>query len=184
MINRRRIKGIHDITTMEHKPRRKDEIRIGVGSIGLGGIRSKDGFTKKVTVASPRTWVFSTRPKFTRQQKPIEKSLLVEKVEEPVVNVFEEIKEVVVLAEMPGADEGSIGCKIKDDILFISAEATDSWGEKKYEKEILLPFLASPGSLQTSYQNQILEIKLKRREKRKSKKSKNPNSGSKDKKRR
>ncbi len=178
MIKRRRIKGIHDITTMGHKPRRKDEIEMDVGSMGLGGIRSAERFVRKVTVACPRTWVFSTRPRFTRHQKPLEKSLLVEKVEEPVVNVFEEIKEVVVLAEMPGADEGSINCKIKDDILFISAEATDSWGAKRYEKEILLPFIASPRSLKTSYQNQILEIKLKRIEKGKSKKRKSPNSGS------
>jgi HSP20 family molecular chaperone IbpA len=172
MTNRRRIKGLHDITTMEHKSRRKDEIEMDVGSMGLGGIRSAERFARKVTVACPHTWVFSTRPRFTRHQKPLEKSLLVEKVEEPVVNVFKEIKDVVVLAEMPGADEESISCKIKDDILFICAEATDSWGEKKYEKEILLPFIASPGSLKTSYQNQILEIKLKRRGKRKSNKSK------------
>ncbi len=172
MTKRRRIKGIHDVTTIGHKPRRKDEIKIDVGGIGIGGIRSAGGVTKKVTVACPRTWVFSTRPRFIRHQKPVEKSLLVEKVEEPVVNVFEEIKEVVVLAEMPGADEGSIGCKIKDDILFISAEAKDSSGAKKYEKEILLPFMVSPGSLKTSYKNQILEIKLKRKEKGKSKKRK------------
>ncbi len=172
MIKRRRIKGIHDITTIEHKPRRKGENEMDAGSMGLGGIRSADRFARKVTVACPRTWVFSTRPRFIRHQKPLEKSLLVEKVEEPVVNVFEEIKEVVVLAEMPGADKESISCKIKDDILFISAEATDSRGEKKYEKEILLPFIASPRSLETSYQNQILEIKLKRKEKGKSKKRK------------
>lgn len=178
MIKHRRIKGIHDITTMEHKPRRTDSIKIDVGGISLGGIRSKDGFIKKVAVACPRTWVFATRPRFIRHQKPIEKSLLVEKVEEPMVNVFEEIREVVVLAEMPGADKESISCKVKDDILFISAEAQDNWGAKKYEKEILLPFTVSSGSLKTSYENQILEIKLKRRGKRKSKKRKSPNSGS------
>jgi len=77
-----------------------------------------------------------------------------------------------VLAEMPGADQESISCKIKDDILSISAEAKDSWGAKKYEKEILLPFTVSPGSLKTSYKNQILEIKLKRREEEKSEKRK------------
>jgi HSP20 family molecular chaperone IbpA len=76
----------------------------------------------------------------------------------------------VVLAEMLGANKESINCKVKDDILFISAEAKNQWGAKKYEKEILLPFVVSPGSLRTSYENQILEIKLKREEKRTSKK--------------
>lgn len=182
MIKHRRIKGIHDITTIGQKPKRRDGIKIDVGSIRtgirLGGIKSQDAFIKKVTVASPRTWVFTTKPRFLRHQKPIEKSLLVEKVEEPVVTVFDEIEEAVVLAEMPGADKESISCKVKDDILFISAEAQDSYGAKKYEKEILLPFIVSSGSLKTSYENQILEIKLKRKEKRKSKKRKSPNSGS------
>ncbi|MDP3023942.1 MAG: Hsp20 family protein [candidate division Zixibacteria bacterium] len=172
MVKNRRLKGIHDIVTTVHKLRRKDDAVIDAGGTGSGGFGSADESLKKVNLVSPRTWVFSTRPKFTRHQKPIEKSLLVEKVEEPRVNVFKEIKEVVVLAEMPGADKESISCKIKDDILFLSAEAKDSWGAKKYEKEILLPCVISPGSLKTSYENQILEIKLKRKENWKSKKSK------------
>lgn len=168
----RRLKGIHDIITTVPKPRRKDNTEIDVGGAGFGGFGSADESIKKVNLVCPRTWVFSTRPKFIRHQKPIEKSLLVEKVEEPKVNIFEEIKEVAVLAELPGADKDNINCKVKDDILFISAEAKDQWGAKKYEKEILLPFIVSPGSLKTSYENQILEIKLKRKENGKSKKSK------------
>jgi len=172
MVKRRRIKGIHDIATIAHKPKRKDNNEIDVGGAGFGGFGPADKSIKKVNMVCPRTWVFSTRPKFIRHQKPIEKSLLVEKVEEPVVNVLDEIKEVVLLAELPGADKESISCKVKDDILFISAEAKDQWGAKKYEKEILLPFMVSPTSLKTSYENQILEIKLARRGKGKSKKSK------------
>ena len=178
MANRRRIKGIHDIITLGHKPRATDSVKMDVEGMGLGGIRPKERISTKATATCPRTWVFSTRPRFIRHQKPKEKSLLVEKVEEPVVNVFEQIKEVVVLAEMPGADQESIRCKIKDDILFISAEAKDSWGAKRYEKEILLPFTVSTSSLKTSYENQILEIKLTRSQKEKNKKTKSPNSGS------
>jgi HSP20 family protein len=169
MVKNRRLKGIHDIVTTVHKLRRKDDAVIDACGTGSGGFGSADESLKKVNLVSPRTWVFSTRPKFTRHQKPIEKSLLVEKVEEPKVNIFEEIKEVAVLAELPGAEKDNINCKVKDDILFISAEAKDQWGAKKYEKEVLLPFIVSPGSLKISYENQILEIKLKREEKRKSK---------------
>lgn len=163
------LKGIHDIVTTVHKLRRKDNAEIDAGGAGLGGFDSADESIKKIDRVCPRTWVFSTRPKFIRHQKLIEKSLLVEKVKEPKVNIFEEIKEVAVLAELPGTDKDNINCKVKDDILFISAEAKDQWGAKKYEKEVLLPFVVSPGSLKTSYENQILEIKLKREEKRKSK---------------
>ena len=166
MIKGKRIKGLHDITTMQHKPGKERE----VGTLGLGGAKSVDEAFKRATVASPRTWVFSTRPKFVRH-KPMERSLLVEKVEEPKVNVFEDVEEVVVLAEMPGADEGSINCKIEDDILLVYAEAKDTWGTKRYEKEMLLPFTVSPGSLKTSYENQILEIKLTRSRKEKNKKT-------------
>ena len=169
----RRIKGLHDIATMQHKPGKERE----VGAIGLGGARSVDEAFKRATVASPRTWVFSTRPRFARHRS-LEKSLLVEKVEEPKVNVLEDLEEVVVLAEMPGADEESINCKIEDDILLVCAEAKDTWGTKRYEKEILLPFIVCPDSLKTSYENQILEIKLTKSQKEKNKKTKSPNSGS------
>lgn len=173
MIKGKRIKGLHDITTMQHKPGKERDS----GVIDSGGFKSVDEAFKRATVASPRTWVFSTRPKFVRH-KPMERSLLVEKVEEPKVNVFEDVEEVVVLAEMPGADEGSINCKIEDDILLVYAEAKDTWGTKRYEKEILLPFIVCPDSLKTSYENQILEIKLTRSQEKKSKKTKSPNSGS------
>ncbi len=162
----RHLKGIHDIVTTVHNPRRKDNTEIDAGGAGLGGFDSAGESIKKIDRVCPRTWVFSTRPKFIRHQKLIEKSLLVEKVEEPKVNIFEEIKEVAVLAELPGAEKDNINCKVKDDILFISAEAKDQWGAKKYEKEVLLPFVVNPGSLKTSYENQILEIKLKRKKKR------------------
>jgi HSP20 family molecular chaperone IbpA len=157
---------------MKHRPRREDSVKTDLGGIGLGGGRSVDSSINKPTVSSPHTWVFSTRPRFVRHQKPFEKSLLVEKVTEPAVNVLEEIKEVVVLAQMPGVDEESISCEVKDDILSISAEASDSLGAKRYEREILLPFIVSPDSLRTSYDNQILEIKLKRTERGKSERKK------------
>jgi len=167
MTKGRRIKGLHDITTMQHKPGKERDS----GGIGLGGFKSVDEAFKRATVGSPRTWVFSTRPRFVRH-KSLEKSLLVEKVEEPKVNVLEDLEEVVVLAEMPGADEESINCKIKDDILLVCAEAKDTWGTKRYEKEILLPFTVSPSNLKTSYENQILEIKLTRSQKEKNQKTK------------
>ncbi|MGB8657705.1 MAG: Hsp20/alpha crystallin family protein [Candidatus Zixiibacteriota bacterium] len=169
MTKSRRVKGLHDITTMQHQPGRE---RREVGGVGLGGPRSVDEAFKRNSVASPRTWVFSTRPRFVRQVS-VEKSLLVEKVEEPRVNVLEEVEEVVVLAEMPGADQESINCKIEDDILLICAEAKDTWGTKRYEKEILLPFAVRPDHLKTSYENQILEIKLSRSQKHESSKTKN-----------
>jgi len=172
MTKRRRLRGLRDITTVVDKRRREGSVRVDLTGRGLGAIEPKDTPMRDATVSSPRTWVFSTRPRFVRQQKPVEKSLLVEKVTEPEVNVLEEVKEVVVLAEMPGIDKESIKCKVKDDILFISAEAQNSLGSKRYEKEILLSFIASADGLKTSYENQILEIRLKRKERGKSKRKK------------
>jgi HSP20 family molecular chaperone IbpA len=166
MTKGRHIKGLHDITTMQHRSSQERDSSV----INMGGVRSVDEAFKRATVTSPRAWVFSTRPRFSRHRS-LEKSLLVEKVEEPRVNVLEDLEEVVVLAEMPGADEGSIDCKIEDDILLVCAEAKDTWGAKRYEKEMLLPFTVSPGSLKTSYENQILEIKLTRSRKEKNKKT-------------
>ncbi len=78
-------------------------------------------------------------------------------VREPLVDVFDEDEEVVVVAELPGVGEGEIEIDVRDDIL--SLETT---GERKYAKEVLLPDDVDATSLQQTYRNGILELRLKK----------------------
>jgi HSP20 family protein len=79
-------------------------------------------------------------------------------VRAPLVDVFDEAQEIVIAAELPGVSEEEIHIDIQDDVL--SLETT---GERKYAKEILLPAVVDVTSLQKTYKNGILELRLKKK---------------------
>jgi HSP20 family protein len=81
----------------------------------------------------------------------------VDEVREPLVDVFDEAAEILIVVELPGVDEDEIHVEVRDDIL--SLETT---GERRYGKEILLSQVVDPASLQKAYKNGILELRLKK----------------------
>jgi HSP20 family protein len=90
---------------------------------------------------------------------------VVSETREPLVDVFDEGSEIVVVAEVPGVREQDIHTELTGDVLALSAT-----GEKrKYQKEILLPEVVDSAAHQQSYQNGYLELRFK-----KSKKPKKP----------
>lgn len=82
---------------------------------------------------------------------------MVAEVREPLVDLFDEGQEIVVVGELPGVDEEEIHIEVQDDIL--SLETT---GERKYAKEILLPEAVDAATLRKTYRNGILELRLKK----------------------
>ena len=88
--------------------------------------------------------------------KKTPKGPVVEEVREPIVDVFEEAKEINIIAEMPGIDEKDIKLDIKGDILNISAEGKD----RQYQKEVLLSKPTKAEDMTWTYKNGILEIKI------------------------
>jgi len=91
--------------------------------------------------------------------KATERGAVVDEVREPIVDVFDEGEKLVVIAELPGVEEKDIHLEVKDDILALSAEAKD----RKYSKEVLLPSPVDADSMESSYKNGILEIKLRKK---------------------
>ncbi len=79
--------------------------------------------------------------------KATERGAVVAEVREPLVDVFDEGDTLVVIAELPGVEEGDIHLEVKDDILDLSAEAED----RKYRKEVLLPSSVDAESMESSY---------------------------------
>lgn len=82
----------------------------------------------------------------------------VTEVREPLVDVFDEAQEILIVAELPGVSAEEVQVEIQEDVL-----ALQTTGQRKYAKEILLSTAVDPASLQTTYKNGILEIRLQKR---------------------
>jgi HSP20 family protein len=132
-----------------------EEIQTRTGEFKVEGLgkqaRGVYGFSVRTGIGGmPRVERFGNIR--TTDQGPI-----VAEVREPMVDVFDEEAEIVVVAELPGVGEEEIHVEIQDDIL--SLETT---GQRKYAKEVLLSGPVDSVTLQQSYKNGILEIRLKK----------------------
>ena len=78
-------------------------------------------------------------------------------VREPIVDVFDEGGEVVMVVELPGVSESEIKVDVQEDILTLQTT-----GERKYGKDILLPAKVDAATLQKTYKNGILELRAKK----------------------
>ncbi len=87
--------------------------------------------------------------------QPTEKGPEVSDVREPLADVFDEVSEVVVVAELPGASEEEISIAVEDKLLKIEAK-----GEIHYAKEIELPAKVQAAPAKKVYRNGLLEIRL------------------------
>ena len=137
-----RLKGIHDIKT-------RHSLGIGIRRINVN-IEHKDMGRGKAF--RPHVWTFTTKPHFTR-------ILGVEEVEEPALELIKEADEITVIARLPGVKEEDIKIDVEGDILSLSAEIGK---EKMYTKELLLPWVVETKNMGWSYEDEILEIKLKK----------------------
>jgi HSP20 family protein len=127
---------------------RSGEFKVkGLGDKGRGVY----GFSVRTTSAGmPRVEHFGNIR--TTQEGPE-----VAEVREPMVDVFDEANEIVIVAELPGVGEDEVHVEIKDDVLSLETS-----GERKYAKEILLPAAVNTASLHKIYKNGILELRLQK----------------------
>ena len=75
---------------------------------------------------------------------------------EPLVDVFDEGDYLSVVLELPGVEEENVNYEINGDIFILSARA----GDRKYNKELLLPCPVDSRPMESTYRNGILEVKL------------------------
>ena len=76
---------------------------------------------------------------------------------QPITDIFEEADAIIVVAELPGADPATVRCTLDGLSLLIEAA-----GARAYRKSLVLPAAVTPESLETSFQNGILEVRLAR----------------------
>ena len=84
---------------------------------------------------------------------------VVKETREPMVDIFDEGKELLMVAELPGMSETAIRTELNGDILTLSAEESG----KKYYKEILLPSPVKAETLRKTFKNGILEIRFEKK---------------------
>lgn len=86
---------------------------------------------------------------------------VVTETREPIVDVLDEGERLVIIVELPGIEEKDIHLQIEGDILEVTTT-----GQRKYQKEALLPSAVKPESLESSYRNGVLEIRLAKKQAR------------------
>ena len=81
---------------------------------------------------------------------------------EPLVDVIEEDDQIRVVAELPGVDKEDIHLILDERALTIRVENQ----ERRYYKELELPYEIDRASSRSSYRNGVLETTLKKRERK------------------
>ena len=75
---------------------------------------------------------------------------------EPLVDIIEEGKLLVVLIDLPGVDKNDIDLRVTEDCLTITVDTEDF----EWYDELCLPTRIDPKSARASYKNGVLEVKL------------------------
>jgi len=92
--------------------------------------------------------------------RPSQRVPKIRKELEPLVDVIERGKDVVIVAELPGVEKDDIYLHAIEDHLTVSVDARN----RKYHKELTLPARVDPKSVGASYKNGVLEVRLKKLE--------------------
>lgn len=79
---------------------------------------------------------------------------VVQEINEPLIDIFEDEGVTTLIAEMPGVGEGDVRIDIRGDVLTISAAR----GEKKYLKEVLLSHSPAQDKIKVTCNNGIVTI--------------------------
>lgn len=150
------LKGLGDLVEKLGELAEKGEGLSRTGEVDLGdkgkGVKGFYGFSVKMGLGDQEMKV---EPFGNIRKDESSGESVIHEVREPMVDVFEEADHVLVVAEMPGISAEDVRLEVRDDLLSIQAES----GDKKYQKEVLLPRAYSRDQMQVSCNNGILEIK-------------------------
>jgi HSP20 family protein len=91
--------------------------------------------------------------------KPEEAPPVVREEREPMIDIMEQDDTIIILAELPGVKEDDLQVKVDDYNVIIQVDTPN----RKYAKNLDLPAPVDKNSVQTNYNNGILEIKIQKR---------------------
>jgi HSP20 family protein len=84
------------------------------------------------------------------------KTVEVQAIREPMIDLFDEVDHLLIVAEVPGITEDAVRLELQDDILIFTAEKGDS----QYRKEVLLPASFAAEQMSFTCRNGILEVRF------------------------
>lgn len=113
---------------------------------GIPAVRPFKARQAETGAAKTRDWQFQTKPKF-------------KKIKGPLVDVFHEAEEVLVIIDLGGFARGDVTLQMQPDRYLICAER----GGQKFSKEISLPAEVDTENCSENYRNGVLEIVLPRK---------------------
>ncbi len=119
------------------------------------------GHVKTHGVLGEREYHIGTGEKPAWERRPTRKPPEPPEVVEPAVDVFDEAKEIVVVAEVPGVGLNDLELKVQDKVLSLS---TKSKAGMNYRKDIELSSEVDADTLRTTWRNGILEIRLRKKD--------------------
>lgn len=91
--------------------------------------------------------------------KKTPKGPVVEDTREPMTDLFDEEENLVVIAELPGVDEGDITLELDNDVLTLSA----SNRERKFLKKVTLNRSFTREQMSSIYKNGVLTVTLSKK---------------------
>ncbi|MFQ6065473.1 MAG: archaeal heat shock protein Hsp20 [Candidatus Bathyarchaeia archaeon] len=77
---------------------------------------------------------------------------------EPLIDVLEQDKEVIILAQLPGVNKEDIDINVTETQITITVDTE----EHSYYKKLQLPAIVDPKTAKTTYKNGVLQIKLQK----------------------
>jgi len=86
----------------------------------------------------------------------IKSGINVNEVREPLIDVLETEKEVVIIAEIPGVEKSDIKLTASNNEINIAVDSD----KHKYSKKLSLPKKVDPKTAKSNYKNGILEVKI------------------------
>lgn len=153
------MKGLRHIKTISGIRSARIRLDIQIGS--MPRVQRVHRPFARATKRPMKAWVFTKEPLLTRYQ-PALGGLGVQRVIDPHLDIFSEAETILVIAQIPGAAERNIELEVRDDVLTLEAHASTRMGHVKYYKEVLLPFEVDGSSIQSSFNDGLLQLELKK----------------------
>ncbi|MBI3958655.1 MAG: Hsp20/alpha crystallin family protein [Chloroflexi bacterium] len=126
---------------------RSGEIKFGEGS----ELRGVYGFTVRTGIGGiPRVESFGNI-------RETDEGPVVAETREPLVDIFDEGESILVVSELPGVAAEEINISAQGDVLALTTS-----GKHKYAREVLLPVPVISEEMITTYNNGVLEVRLRK----------------------
>jgi HSP20 family protein len=154
------LNGLTDIAEKLNEISEKGETITKEGEFTRGGgIKGVYGFSLKTGLGG-KDDAIKVEPFGNIRKDKKTGEAVVQEINEPLVDVFEDEDATTLIAEMPGVGAGDIKIDVRDDVLTVSAQR----GAKKYRKEILLSHTPAKDRIKVTCNNGIVTIRCEKAE--------------------